>query len=100
VRSRIAVMIVVGKRNSASEVADARRLHAIFDRFHLDPPDKKVENATVLLGRLDTELQGTKLLGNNLGIEKRIAMFLGYRMIRSDIAQTLTWSEHKKNPYQ
>lgn len=97
------VMIVVGKGN-AGALQDASRMHKLFERFHPEPPeDQKAEQQDLFFGRLDTSLQGTKLLeGKGLNLDKVIAQFIYLRLIKSDKARSAAyaWGMHKKNPYE
>jgi len=100
VRSKLSVMIVVGKGKSRA-VDEARRLHLMFKRYHPDPPpEKKADEQDLFYGRLDTTLQGTKILGaKGLNLDKYIAQFIYRRLVASREAETFAWQE-RKVPYR
>lgn len=81
VRSRLSVLIVVGG-GSSREVADAKRVNAVLKPFHPDPPpEEATEKQDLFFGRLDTKLQGTKMLGvRALNLERSIARFIELRL--------------------
>jgi len=94
-RREVSVMIVAGKLERRS-VADAKRLHTMFERFHPQPPPKdRAQEKDLFYGTLDTKLQGTKLLTANLGLEKHIAKFIELRLVN----RPFPWSERVKDPY-
>jgi len=99
VRSNISVLIMVGEGNSKA-VSDARRIHKIFKRYHPEPdPDQKTQQKTLFFGRMKTSLQGTKMLGEGLNVEKFIAMFIDQRLVKSTESKKFTWKERKR-PHQ
>jgi hypothetical protein len=92
VRSRLAVLIAVGARDSRAS-ADASRLHAMLKPYHPDPPaDKAREKKDLFFGEFDTELQGTKLLGQRLNVEQWIASFIQVRLAD----QNLPWRDRSR----
>ncbi|MBN2476488.1 MAG: alpha/beta fold hydrolase [Pirellulales bacterium] len=94
-RREVSVMIVVGGRNSRA-VSEAKRLHTMFERFHPDPPPgEKTPEKDLFYGTLDTKLQGTKLLGAKLNLEKHIAQFIQLRLEN----RAIPWSKRVKDPY-
>jgi len=60
VLSQLSILILVGKQKS-SAVGEAQRLHAAFQRFHRDPA--KPEDRDLFYRKIETSLQGTKMLG-------------------------------------
>jgi pimeloyl-ACP methyl ester carboxylesterase len=117
VQKNISVMILVGARSKDSEgnvdreavkaIDDARRLNDFFAKFHPEPEvDKEKETdkrdlRTLWYGRLDTTLQGTKLLDAPLKTPppQLIGLFLNYRMVKNPEAKKIPWKE-RKLPHQ
>ena len=63
VQRDISMMILVGKQN-AKAMEEAKRIHGIFEKFHPEPTgdDKNDKKTLFWMIKLDTKLQGTKLL--------------------------------------
>jgi len=91
-RKEVAVMILVGKE-SRNHVADARRIVSMFQKYHPEP--KAGETRTLFYGEFDTSLQGTKLLGKGLPVEKHIAAFINLCADK----RALPWAE-RTLPFQ
>lgn len=93
-RNEVAVMIVVGG-NGRKEVGEAKQLQRMLKPFH--PEVAEEERATkqdLFYGALDTSLQGTQMLGKNLGLEKHIASFIELRVAK----RSFPWAE-RRDPY-
>lgn len=95
VQSNVAILIIVGEQDNKA-LAEAKRIHGIFERFHPEPtgnnkPDKK----TLFLGELDTSLQGTKLLDPKFNIPAIIDDFINRRLIKSEESRGWYWQERK-----
>jgi pimeloyl-ACP methyl ester carboxylesterase len=94
----IAMLIVVGKQESKA-LTDATRIHGIFERFHPEPegdtPAEKNDKRTLFFVKLDTSLQGTKLLDPKFNVGAMIADFLHRRLMKSEESREWTWKERK-----
>jgi hypothetical protein len=94
-RSTMPVMILVGKKNP-TRFADAERLYGIFSKGRPVPEDEALESQTVWYGRLDTSLQGIKLMDEaSLNVPKRIGQFFYYRLVKNPDAKKFVWKERK-----
>ncbi len=92
VRSRLAMLIAVGGRDSRA-ATDANRLHAMLQRYHPEPPPEQVrEQKDLFFGEFDTELQGTKMLGQQLKVEQWIASFIQLRLVN----QNFPWRDRSR----
>jgi hypothetical protein len=80
VRSQLSMLIFVGKAD-AKALESARRIYNRLQRFHAVPKDQAAQE-DLFLREVPTSLQGTKMLGQDLGIEKRIAGFIDLRLAR------------------
>jgi len=94
----ISFQIVVGDRNSKQAVDNAERIYKLISPHRPEPKEpediKKYKN--LWLDTYNTQLQGTKLLGQNLMLsgrtmEDRIAGFIRLRLVDQDIP----WKERK-----
>lgn len=89
VRSQLSMLIAVGARNSRA-TADANRLYTMLERYHPEPPaDEAATKKDLFFGKFDTELQGTKMLGQRLNVEQWIASFVKMRLAD----QTFLWRD-------
>ena len=85
----LSVMIVVGDGDSRA-VQQAKRFEAIFRRNQPKATAEKIEDRTLFHVKLDTSLQGTKLLGvPSLKLKQRIAYFIELRLVN----QNFTWKD-------
>jgi alpha-beta hydrolase superfamily lysophospholipase len=86
VTTDLSVFIVVGKETPKA-VRDADRLYKMFKRHHPDPPpDKSTQLKDLFFGKLNTSLQGTKMLGvKSLRLEGFIAKFIDMRLVKQNI---------------
>jgi pimeloyl-ACP methyl ester carboxylesterase len=100
VRSRISVLLVVGK-DSPKYMSDARRVNKMLEPFHPTPPPDKTEQRTLyFLKDLHTNLQGTKLVEEkSLGVPELIEQFIRRRLIKSDEARSYKWQRLRRDPY-
>lgn len=86
-RSQVALHIIAGARNAKS-VRAAEQLHGAVKRYHREPDaslpaDKALAERTLFLDTgYETSLQGTKMLGEKLGLEERIATFIDLRLVK------------------
>jgi pimeloyl-ACP methyl ester carboxylesterase len=97
VQSDIAMLIFVGKTDSKA-LAEAKRIHGIFERFHPEPTGDaktKADKRTLFFVKLDTSLQGTKLLDPKFNVPGLINDFIYRRLVKSEESQKWTWREHK-----
>lgn len=94
VMRNLSVLILVGKQDSKA-VREATRLQSSFKKFHPDVPDEeKAERQDLFFGRLDTALQGSKLLmAKGLKVEKMVDQFITYRLVNK--AKEYPWKERK-----
>jgi pimeloyl-ACP methyl ester carboxylesterase len=99
VQRDISIMILVGAENSKA-LTEAKRIHGIFKQSHPEPTgEDKLDRQTLLLGELDTSLQGTKLLDPKFKLPAVIADFINRRLVKSEAAKDWTWRE-RKFPYE
>lgn len=95
VQHDIALLILVGKQDPRA-LAEAVRIHDIFSRAHPEPTgDDKTDRQTLFLGRLDTSLQGTKLLDPKFNVQGLIADFVYRRLMKSDESKEWGWKLRK-----
>ncbi len=91
----VAMLILVGRKD-AKATEDATRIHDIFERFHPEPTgDNILDRKTLFFGKLDTSLQGTKLLDPKFSIPAIIADFIQRRLINSEESKDWVWRERK-----
>jgi pimeloyl-ACP methyl ester carboxylesterase len=81
VRSQLATMILVGGRDSRA-ATEANRIYTMLQRFHPEP--KGDEPRDLYFAKLDTELQGTKMLGQRLNVEPWIVNFLQIHLVNEN----------------
>ncbi len=95
VQRDIAVLILVGKQDSKA-LEEAKRIHGIFEKHHPEPTgDDKLDRKTLFFGKLDTSLQGTKLLDPKFNVPAIIADFIYRRLVKSAASREWTWRERK-----
>jgi pimeloyl-ACP methyl ester carboxylesterase len=93
--SNVAMLILVGKQD-AKALDEAKRIHGIFERYHPEPTgDDKTDKRTLFYGKLDTSLQGTKLLDPKFNVPAMIADFIYLRLIKSEESRDWTWQARK-----
>ncbi len=84
VRSKIAVHILVGEDDSSAK-KNAERLNKALAAYHPKPPPERVaEEKDLFLDYFPTKLQGTKMLGEGLDVERRIGKFIELRLVNQD----------------
>lgn len=91
VRANISVLIVVGKEKSR-DAAEANRLYSTFKRYHPDADAENVADRSLFFIGLETSLQGTKILEENLRLNEMIAQFIDLRLVK----QSFQWKERGK----
>jgi pimeloyl-ACP methyl ester carboxylesterase len=92
IRKYISFYIVVGT-GQPDRLKDAEKLSKALARERPKPDPDAPENTTLFFNdTLDTKLQGTKLLGQNLKVEQDIAEFI-YKRIEK---QHIGWKKRKK----
>lgn len=89
----LAMMILTG-RNDNKALRAARRFESALLRTRPHESDTDVEKQTFFFETLDTSLQGTKLLGQNLAVEELVREFLRLRLVNQDLA----WRVFKRQP--
>ena len=90
IAGQVAVQIVAGG-NDPKAVKNARQLHNLTKKLYVDKPQQML----FLDIGYKTRLQGTKMLGEGLGLEERIANFIDLRAAQ----QPFSWTE-RKGPLQ
>jgi pimeloyl-ACP methyl ester carboxylesterase len=91
----VAVLILVGKQDSKAQ-EEAKRIHGMFERYHPEPTgDNKTDRKTLFFGKLDTSLQGTKLLDPKFNVSALIADFIYRRLVKSEESRDWSWRERK-----
>ena len=95
VQSDISVLILVGKLDRKA-LQEATRINGLFKSAHLEPTgDDKIDRQTLFFGKLDTSLQGTKLLDPKFNVQGLIADFIYRRLVKSDESKEWTWRQRK-----
>lgn len=98
VRSEISVLVIAGGRKQPA-VRESKRLFDMFKPHHPDPPANRVaEDKDLFYAELDTALQGTDMLGQNLKLEQYIAQFINLRLVKAPKARTFDWQERRRQP--
>jgi hypothetical protein len=92
VRSKPAVMILVGKENTKA-LAEAKRVHGLFDKNHPAPDTKDPQKSqTLLYGRLPTSLQGMKIVDEkDMNVAQIIGQFIARRLVDAPEAKKWAW---------
>lgn len=92
VRADLSVLIVVGKGNSKL-LAEARRLHSAFEKYHgPSPTDDDAAAATLWYKTPQTSLQSTRLLNEkSMHVDEMILRFVDLRLVK----QQIPWQERK-----
>jgi pimeloyl-ACP methyl ester carboxylesterase len=86
IRGQIGLQIIAGSGNGKA-VRSARQVYNVVRRHYLDPPDSAPPEEVLAKKKLfldidyPTSLQGTKMLGERLGLEDRIARFLQIQLV-------------------
>ena len=95
VQSDIAMLILVGKQDPKA-LEEAKRIYGLFKTYHPEPAgDNKIDKKTLFFGKLDTKLQGTKLLDPKFNVQAIIADFIYRRLVKSEESREWTWQEQK-----
>ena len=115
VQHDIAMMILVGKQNPKA-LERANRIYGLFEKSHVELiGDTKIDKCNLFFLRVDTSLQGTKLLEPNMGVRielytrkdgakkfdprvtaaELIADFIHRRLERSEESRDWVWKERK-----
>lgn len=97
VRSRLSVLILVGKEKGGKALDNASRMHKMLKPFHPEPPEKeKLEKLDLFFVDLATRLQGSKMLGvKTLNAERYILQFIELRLVKQTSPE-YNWRERKK----
>ncbi len=99
VRNEISLLIAVGDRQAAA-VRDAKRIHDVVRPHRPDPPrERAAEERDLFYAELDTALQGTDILGQNLRLEQFVARFIDLRLVRAARGREFEWRERRR-PHQ
>jgi len=95
VQRDIALLILVGQQDRRA-LEESKRIHGLFRNAHPEPTgDDKLDKQTLFFGKLDTRLQGTKLLDPKFNVQGLIAEFVDRRLVKSDESKEWTWRERK-----
>jgi pimeloyl-ACP methyl ester carboxylesterase len=86
----LSVLIIAAGEDSRA-ASEARRMHAVWERYHPEPPEAKaVEKKDLFLFALKTKLPGTKMLDiRELEVESMIAEFIDVRLVK----QSFPWKD-------
>ena len=111
----IAMMILVGKQNPKA-LERANRIYGLFEKSHVElVGETKIDKCNLFFLRVDTSLQGTKLLEPNMGVrielytraegtkkfdpkvtvQELIADFIHRRLEKSEESRDWSWKERK-----
>jgi len=98
VQSDVAMLILVGKQDPKA-LEESKRIYGLFEKHHpeparigtADPNDLR----TLFYVKLDTRLQGAKLLDPKFNVAALTAEFIRRRLIQSDESKNWTWQERK-----
>jgi pimeloyl-ACP methyl ester carboxylesterase len=93
VRATISVYILVGAQDAKAR-GDAENIYSLFERYHPKPePDQAAEKQDLFIGKLETSLQGLKLLeARELKLDAAIAQFIDLRLVKPDFPWTERWN--------
>lgn len=98
VQREIPMLIIVGKQDSKA-LQEAKRIHSVFEKFHPEPTgdtvSEKNDKRTLFFIKLDTSLQGTKLLDPKFNVQALIGDFMYRRLTKCEDSKDWTWSERK-----
>jgi pimeloyl-ACP methyl ester carboxylesterase len=92
----ISKIICVGG-DDAKALAEARRLHNTFERFHGKPPPQAeaAQKQDLFFVSVETKLQGTQLLDRSFTTPRDLATFVNWRLVAK--MDDFPWEE-RKNP--
>jgi pimeloyl-ACP methyl ester carboxylesterase len=91
----VSMLILVGKKDGKA-LEEADRIHGIFARYHPEPTgDDRIDRQTLFFGKLDTLLQGAKLLDPKFNVGPLIVDFIYRRLIKSDESKEWSWRARK-----
>ncbi len=92
VHSDLSILIISGKGNGKS-LAETRRLHAAFEKYHpAVPPEFEAERQMLWLRTPQTSLQGTRLLNEkSLHVDEMITKFIELRLTKKQ----MPWTDRK-----
>lgn len=77
----LSILITVGEGNQRS-LTDAKSVHARLEKTHLEPPAAEAATLkTLFFDPKPTSLQGTKMLGERLGVEENLQQFITLRLV-------------------
>lgn len=83
--SRLSYLIVVGnpKGRAPKLLQEAKNLDLLLQPMHLEPPeDERAAKQTLFFQKIDTNLQGTKLLNEkSIKLDQKIAKFIELRLV-------------------
>jgi pimeloyl-ACP methyl ester carboxylesterase len=102
VQRDIALLVIVGRQDPKA-LEQAKRIDGLFEKFHPEPSGDTTseinDKKTLFFIKLDTSLQGTKLLDAKFDIQSAIADFIDRRLVKSEESREWTWKE-RKVPHQ
>lgn len=80
-RKDLSILISVGDGN-ARALADARSIYSRLEKFHPEPPAAEAaERKSLFFDPRPTSLEGTKMLGERLGVEENLSQFITLRLV-------------------
>ena len=96
VHNELSILIIAGKGNGRS-LAETRRLHASFEKYHSAvPAEFEAERQMLWLRTPQTSLQGTRLLNEkSLHVDEMITKFIELRLTKKQ----MPWTD-RKNPLE
>jgi len=81
VRKDLSILVVVGDGNARS-MADARSVYSRLEKFHPEPPaEEAADRKSLFFDQRPTSLEGTKMLGERLGVEENLSQFITLRLV-------------------
>lgn len=98
VQSDVAMLILVGSQDPKA-FEESKRIYGLFEKHHPEPTHIGTADPndlrTLFYVKLDTRLQGQKLLDPKFNVAAIVAEFIKRRLIQSDESKSWTWQERK-----
>ncbi len=87
-QANLSMFVLFGEQNSKS-ATEAKKINTQLERLHVDPPaEERADKKDYYYKGLDTNLQGVKLLGANLGVEDYLVQFIERRLVKKPFPWT------------
>jgi pimeloyl-ACP methyl ester carboxylesterase len=93
----VSLLILVGRKDPKA-LEEAARLQTMFEKYHPEPTgENAIDHKTLFFGKLDSSLQGTKLLDPkfDVNVSAIIAEFIQRRLVKSEESKMWIWRERK-----